>query len=192
MSLGLNIAIGLGSAVVFRMISNAAFQSTLPQVDPNMPSAGPVLAAVGLPGAGAGLAYSWKYHKVASALAGIAIGAGISTAEYMAYARGAQSPAQLPAAQSYTWIVVHKDGSLDTVLQGSFDLAQVPMRDNEIVNKYGNDPDVIMIARKDAQGNQAVLAKSAPAMQAPQSIAIGEPMGGRQQSGAVVRMMMRR
>lgn len=189
MSLGVNIAIGLGSAIVFRMVSNAAYQSTLPQVDPAMPSAGPVLAAVALPGIGAGLAYAYKYPKVAWALGGIALGGGISTAEYMAYAREAQSPASLPAGKSYTWIVVHKDASIDTVLSGQFDLAQLAQRDNEIVNKYGNDPDIIMIVRKDAAGNAAVLANKSP--QLPQGIAPGEPIMAKQ-SGAIVRTMMRR
>jgi len=188
MSIGVNIAIAFGSALAFRMISNAAYQATLPPVDPSMPSAGPVLGAVALPGAGAGLAYAWKHPKVASALAGIAVGAGISTAEYMAYARGAQSPAALPAPISYTWIAVHKDGSLDTILSGQFDLAQVAQQDNAVVNKYGSDPDIIMIVRKDASGNAAILANKSP--QLPQGIAPGEPMG--RQSGAIVRTMMRR
>lgn len=187
MSLGVNIAIGLGSALLFRGISNIAFRATLPPVDPDMPSAGPVLAAAALPGIGAGLAYAYKYPKVASALAGIAAGGAISTAEYMAYARGAQSGPELPAAKSYTWIVVHKDASLDTVLTGSFDLAQVANRDNEIVNKFGNDADVIMIVRKDSAGNAVTLASKSP--QLPQGVAVGEPLG--RQSGAIVRMMRR-
>lgn len=185
MSLGVNIAIGLGSALIFRMVSNAAYQATMPQVDPAMPSAGPVLAAVGVPGIGAGIAYAYGYPKVASALVGVALGSGISTAEYLAYAREAQSPAALPAAKTYTWILVHKDGSLETALVGTFDLAQVPMRDNEIVNKYGNDPDVTMIVRKDAAGSVATLVNKSVAP----SLAKGEPSP---QSGASIRMMMRR
>lgn len=189
MSLGVNIAIGLGSALVFRMISNAAYQATLPQVDPDMPSAGPVLAAAALPGIGAGLAYAYKYPKVASALVGIAAGGAISTAEYMAYAKGAQSSVSLPAGKTYTWIVVHKDGSLETVLSGEFDLAQLAQKDTEIVNKYGANADVIMVVRKDATGTPVVLANNPP--QLPQGIAVGEPVLTKQ-SGAVVRTMMRR
>lgn len=189
MSLGVNIAIGLGSALVSRWIVNSAYQATLPQVDPDMPSAGPVLGAMAIPGIGAGLAYAYKYPKVAWALGGLAVGGGISTAEYMAYARGAQSPQQLPAPKSYTWIVVHKDGSLDTVLTGQFDLQAVALRDNEIVNKYGNDPDVTMIARKDENGAVVTLANKPPQLQ--QGIALGEPIFAKQ-SGAIVRTMMRR
>jgi len=188
-SIGVNIAIGIGTALASRWISNVAYQATLPQVDPAMPSAGPVLGAMALPGIGAGLAYAYKYPKWAWALGGIAVGGGISTAEYMAYARGAQTPAQLPAPKSYTWIVVHKDGSLDTVLSGQFDLASVALRDNEIVNKYGNDPDVTMIVRKDDAGNAVPLANKSP--QLPQGVAPGEPIG-RPQSGVIVRTMMRR
>lgn len=189
MSAGINIAIGLGSALVFRAISNATLQLTLPQVDPDMPTAGPVLGAIAVPGIIAGVAYAYKYPKVASAFAGIAAGSGISTAEYMAFAKGAQSGPALPPAKSYMWIVVHKDGSLDTVDSGQFDLAKVTQEDAAVVSKYGADPDVIMIVRKDETGNAVTLATKSP--QLPQGIAVGEPVISKQ-SGAIVRTMMRR
>lgn len=183
MGLGTNIAIGLGSAFIVRLASNAAFQATLPQVDPTLPMAGPVLGAVALPGIGGGVAMAYKYPKVASALFGAAAGMGISTAEYMAYAREAQSPASLPAGQAYTWIAVHKDGSLDTVAIGTYDLAQLPMQDAAIVTKYGPDSDITMIVRKDAAGHQAVLADKTVLMSGKQSA---------MQSGETIRRLMRR
>ena len=189
MSVGVNIALGLGSAVVWRWLSNTALQATMPDVDPSMPTAGPVLGAVAIPGIGAGLAYAYKYPKVASVLAGVAAGSGISTAEYMAYAKGAQSGPALPAAKSYQWIAVHKDGSLETVDSGTFDLAKVAQEDAIVVNKYGGDPDITMIVRKDDAGNAVPLATKSP--QLPQGIAVGEPVM-KPQSGVVVRTMMRR
>lgn len=186
MSLGANIAIGIGSAFVFRMLSNAAFQATLPQVDPAMPSAGPALAAAAVPGVAGGIAMAYKYNKTAAALFGIAVGAGISTAEYMSYAKAAQVPssATLPAGESYTWILVHADGSLEKVAAGAYNLADVAAQDSAIVNKYGADPDIIQIVRKtDSSGAQAVLLKKS----LPANPGIVPP-----QSGAVLRMIMRR
>lgn len=184
MSVGVNIAIFVGTALVTRAVSNAAYSVTLPQVDPAMPSAGPVLAAAGVPAIGGGLALYWKSPKVSAALFGLAAGGAISTAEYMAFAKSAQPPASLPAGQTYTWILVHQDASLETAASGTFDLAQVAQQDSAIVNKYGPDPDILMIVRKDAAGNQSVLAQKTPPILGPKQ----QPA----QSGEIVRVMMRR
>lgn len=156
MSWGINIAIGLGSAVVFRAISNAAYQATLPQVDPNMPSAGPVLAAAGVPGVAGGVAMAYKYPKIASALFGIAAGGAISTAEYMAYAREAQA---LPVASkgAYYWVLVHKDASLDNVEAGPYTESELPAKDALVLKQYGTDPDIIQITRKNPDGTAVTL-----------------------------------
>lgn len=182
----LNVAIGLTSAVVFRSISNAAYQATLPQVDPEMPSAGPVLAAAAIPGAIGGVAAWKKYPKVASAFLGIAAGSAISTAEYMAYAKGAQMPATLPDKAHYYWVLVHKDASLEQWGAGQYNLAELAAKDNAVVNKYGNDPDIIQISRKNPDGSTATLATTGFG-QGVQGIAIGEPSPGRQ-AGAAMRL----
>lgn len=138
---GGDIAAGLVSAVVFRALSNAAYSVVQPAVDPAMPSAGPVLASAAIPFAGAALLYK-KHPTIASVIAGIGIGGGVSTAEYMAYAKSGASGPML------TWNVGYDDGTVHAAagpLQAN--AARIAEIDAQVVAFYKNDGHVVSIQR---------------------------------------------
>jgi hypothetical protein len=145
-----------------------------------------------VPAVAGGVAWHYKYPKVASALFGIAVGGAVSTAEYMAYAKEAQTPVTTPKG-TYYWVLVHKDASLDKVEEGVYTLAEISAKDALVVKRYEADPDIIQISRKNPDGSTATLATKG--MQAGGAVRLSQsgaafrlPQAQRTQTGSAVRI----